>query len=66
MAQAVSRQPLASRTRARVSPCGIYGRQWDRFLSEFSGFPCQYNFTMAVYTHVSSGRRTKGPLVRAV
>jgi hypothetical protein len=39
---------------------------WDRFLSEFLGFPCQYHSTVAYHTHTSSGGRTIDPLVTAV
>jgi hypothetical protein len=37
-----------------------------RFISEFFGFPCQYNSTVALRTHVSSGGWTIDPLVTAV
>jgi hypothetical protein len=49
MAQAVSRRPLTAeaRVRARVNPCGICGGQkwhWDRFFSEYFGFPLSVTF----------------------
>jgi hypothetical protein len=49
MVQVVSRRPLTAETRvrARVNPCGICGGQsghWDRFLSEFVGFPRAVSF----------------------
>jgi hypothetical protein len=60
MAQAVSRRPLTAdaRLRVRISPCGICGRQsgiGTSLTPSFKGFLCQYNFTMAHHTHVSSG-----------
>jgi hypothetical protein len=60
MAVAVSRWPLTAETRfhARVIPRGICGGQSGTGKSFFrvsSVFPCQYNFTLARYTHISSG-----------
>jgi hypothetical protein len=36
---------------------------WDRFFSEFFGFPCQYHSTAALHSHISPGGRTIDPLV---
>jgi hypothetical protein len=60
MAQAVSRRPLTAESwvRARVYPCGICGGQSGTgagFSPSFSVFPCQYNSTVVLCTHISSG-----------
>jgi hypothetical protein len=39
---------------------------WDRFFSEFFGFPCQYHSTAALHSPISPGGRTIDPLVVAV
>jgi hypothetical protein len=59
MAHAVSRWPLIAeaRVRARVNPCGICGGQSGTgtgFFSEFFGFPCKYNSTIAPYSSITA------------
>jgi hypothetical protein len=59
MAQAVSRRPLTAeaRVRAWVSPCGICSGQsgtGTRLSPSSLGSPCQYYFTVALHTHMSS------------
>jgi hypothetical protein len=49
-----------ARVRARFNPFGICGRQsgtdWDRFFSEFFGFPVsKYNSTVALQTLIIGG-----------
>jgi hypothetical protein len=70
MAQAVSRWPLTAeaRVRTRVNPCGICGGQSGTgtgFSQEFFAFPVSI-IPPGFHTHVSSGGRTRGPLVAAV
>jgi hypothetical protein len=60
MAQAVSRRPLTAEARvcARVSQRVIFDEQSGTgtgFSPSSSDFPCQYHFTAALHTHVSSG-----------
>jgi hypothetical protein len=63
MPQVVSRWPLTAeaRVRARVNPCGICGGKkwhWDRFFSEFFGFPLSiYHSTVALQTYIIWGMR---------
>jgi hypothetical protein len=57
MAQAVSRRPLTTeaRIRARFNPCGICGGRSGTgtgFSPSSSVFPCQYNSTVALQTHI--------------
>jgi hypothetical protein len=64
MAQAVSRQPLTTETRlrARVTPCGIYGRPSGvetGFTPSSSVLPCQYNSTVVLHTHCIWGMNNK-------
>jgi hypothetical protein len=71
MAQAVSRRPLTAEPqgRVRVSPCGTCGGQGGTatgFSPNSSGFLCQYHFTVALHTQISSVGRTIGPLVAEV
>jgi hypothetical protein len=40
---------------------------WERFLSEFFGFPLTVAFHYySIFTHVSSGGWTMGPLMAAI
>jgi hypothetical protein len=54
MAQAVSRWPLTAE--ARVDPCGICGGQsgTGQVFSEYFGFPCKYNSTIAPYSSITA------------
>jgi hypothetical protein len=57
MAQGVSYRPLTAKPQvhARVSPCVICGGQSGTgtgFCQSSSGFPCQYNSTMALFTRI--------------
>jgi hypothetical protein len=67
IAQAVSRRPVTTkaRIRPRISPCGISGGQsgtGSGFSPNYSVFPCQYYFTVALHTHT----HTHTPLVATV
>jgi hypothetical protein len=58
--QVVSRRPLTAeaRVRAWVNPCGIRGGQSGTgtgFSPSSSVFPCQYNSTVALQTHIIGG-----------
>jgi hypothetical protein len=62
MAQVVSRRPLTAeaRVRAWVYPCGICGGQSGTgtgFSQSSSVFPCQYQSTVALKTHIIWGMR---------
>jgi hypothetical protein len=62
MAQAVIRWPVTAEAwvRARVNPCGIYGGQSGTgtgFDPSSSVFPCQYDSTVALQTHIIWGMR---------
>jgi hypothetical protein len=59
MARAVSRRPLTAKVgiRARVSPCGICGKQSGTgtgISPSSSGFASKYS-TMALHAHISPG-----------
>jgi hypothetical protein len=60
MAQTVNRRPLTAEAlfRAPVSPCGICGTQNGTgagFCQSCSVFPCQYNSTVILHTHIIWG-----------
>jgi hypothetical protein len=67
MAQAVSRWPLKAeaRVRDRLGPCGICGRQSDRFFSELFGFPLYVSFHLVSIFSIVCGM-TNRTLVAAV
>jgi hypothetical protein len=50
MAHVASHSPLTSedQVHARITPGGMWWTKWywDRFFSEYLGFPCQYHSTM--------------------
>jgi hypothetical protein len=70
MAQTVSCRPLNAEARAQVthSMWDLWWTKWhwDCFSSAFFGFPCQYNSTVTLHTHISSGGWTINPMVAAV
>jgi hypothetical protein len=70
MAQAVSRQPLTAEVRVRppsqsMWDCGGQSGTETGCSPRSSVFPCQYDSTLAVHTHISSGGWTIGLLVAA-
>jgi hypothetical protein len=69
--QAVSRRPPTTEAsvRARGAPCGICGGQCGirtGFSLSFSVFPCQYNSTVVLHTHISAGGWKTNPFLAAV
>jgi hypothetical protein len=71
ISQAISRRPVTTEAwvRAQVSTRGICGEQIGTgtgFSPSCLVFPCQYNSSLAVHTHMSPGGWTTGPLVAAV
>jgi hypothetical protein len=70
MTHAVSCWPLTAeaRVRARIILCVICGGKSDTgtgFSPRSSVFPCQYQSTVALHTHLYFGGYTIGPLVAA-
>jgi hypothetical protein len=66
MAQAISHRPLT--VEARVTPywvCGGQSSPGTAFYLNSSLLPWQYNSTIALLSHILSGRRTTGPLIVA-
>jgi hypothetical protein len=63
MAQAVSCRPVTEKAQVHSSVClcRFYGRQ----RGNGHAF-CQYDSTVALHTHISSGGLTKGPFVATV